>query len=156
MAKAPTNSEQVKELKKFFDRSTACLTEADSGFAPKPEMMTIAQHVAHSAQAIDWFVAGAFSPDGMSMNFEEDAAIVAKVTSLKKAKAWLARAIGEAAKAFETHSAAEWRKPIKGTLMAGEPRSSILSAMTDHLAHHRGALTVYARMLGRVPKMPYM
>jgi hypothetical protein len=26
---------------------------------------------------------------------------------------------------------------------------------TDHTAHHRGALTVYSRLLGKVPKMPY-
>jgi uncharacterized damage-inducible protein DinB len=25
----------------------------------------------------------------------------------------------------------------------------------EHTAHHRGALTVYSRLLGKVPPMPY-
>jgi uncharacterized damage-inducible protein DinB len=27
--------------------------------------------------------------------------------------------------------------------------------MVEHTAHHRGALTVYSRLLGKVPLMPY-
>ena len=34
--------------------------------------------------------------------------------------------------------------------------SVVVSAITDHTAHHRGALTVYARVSGLVPPMPYM
>ena len=33
---------------------------------------------------------------------------------------------------------------------------AIISTITDHTAHHRGALTVYARVSGLVPPMPYM
>jgi uncharacterized damage-inducible protein DinB len=33
---------------------------------------------------------------------------------------------------------------------------AIFRAITDHTAHHRGALTVYARTQGIVPPMPYM
>ena len=40
--------------------------------------------------------------------------------------------------------------------MGGLPRSAIFGAITDHTAHHRGALTVYARLLGKTPPMPYM
>jgi uncharacterized damage-inducible protein DinB len=32
---------------------------------------------------------------------------------------------------------------------------AIFGAITDHTAHHRGALTVYARLAGAVPPMPY-
>ena len=39
--------------------------------------------------------------------------------------------------------------------MGGVPRAAILSGITDHTAHHRGALTVYARLLGKTPPMPY-
>ncbi len=46
---------------KFFTKTAECLEEKDSGFAPKPGMFTVAQHVAHVAQAIDWFVEGAFA-----------------------------------------------------------------------------------------------
>ena len=33
--------------------------------------------------------------------------------------------------------------------------SDIVWAMVEHTAHHRGALTVYSRPLGKVPPMPY-
>jgi uncharacterized damage-inducible protein DinB len=39
--------------------------------------------------------------------------------------------------------------------MGGVPRWSVVSAISDHTAHHRGALTVYSRLLGKVPVMPY-
>ena len=35
------------------------------------------------------------------------------------------------------------------------PRASVIDGLVDHTAHHRGALTVYARLLGKTPEMPY-
>ncbi|MCF8432232.1 MAG: DinB family protein [Melioribacteraceae bacterium] len=32
---------------------------------------------------------------------------------------------------------------------------AVVGAIADHSAHHRGALAVYARLAGKVPKMPY-
>jgi len=40
-------------------------------------------------------------------------------------------------------------------IMGGAPTSAIVGGAIDHTAHHRGALTVYARLLGRVAAMPY-
>ena len=40
--------------------------------------------------------------------------------------------------------------------MGGQPVSDVFWGLVDHTAHHRGALTVYARLLGKVPPMPYM
>ena len=57
----------------------------------------------------------------------------------------------------EAHSDEEWSAPLlPGPIMGGMPRFVIFGAMTDHSAHHRGALTVYSRLLGKVPPMPYM
>jgi uncharacterized damage-inducible protein DinB len=39
--------------------------------------------------------------------------------------------------------------------MGGQPITDIVWAMVEHTAHHRGALTVYSRELGKVPVMPY-
>jgi uncharacterized damage-inducible protein DinB len=41
-------------------------------------------------------------------------------------------------------------------VMGGAPRYAVISAIEDHTAHHRGALTVYSRLRGHVPTMPYM
>ncbi|HEV3200599.1 MAG TPA: DinB family protein [Bryobacteraceae bacterium] len=148
---------QLKAMKEFFDRSTRVLEEADSTFAPKPEMFTTAQQVAHVAQTIDWFVAGAFAESGFGLDFETMDKEVRAVTSLTAARAWMERACAAANASVEAHSDADWMASLApGPIMGGQPRFVIFGAMTDHSAHHRGALTVYSRLLGKVPPMPYV
>ncbi len=57
---------------------------------------------------------------------------------------------------FSGKSAADLEQPLpQGPIMGGAPRSAVVGAISDHTAHHRGALAVYARLLGKTPKMPY-
>lgn len=148
---------ELSAAHEFFNRSTRELAEADSNFAPKPEMFTAAAQVAHVAQTIDWFVGGAFAPEGFSMDFEAMDKEVRGCTSIAAARAWFERAVASAHQAIEAHSEEEWMTPLPpGPIMGGQPRSAIFGAINDHTAHHRGALTVYARLLGKVAPMPYM
>jgi uncharacterized damage-inducible protein DinB len=148
---------QLSSMKEYFDRSTRSLEEADSQFAPKPEMFTAAAQVAHVAQTIDWFMGGAFNPEGFDLDFERMDKEVRAVTSLAQARSMLERAFKSAQEAIDSHSDAEWGTPLpQGPIMGGVPRTAIFGALNDHTAHHRGALTVYARLLGKVPPMPYM
>lgn len=140
----------------FFNRSTRNLTEAHSTFVPAEGMMTAAQQVAHAAQTIDWFIQGGFRPEGFDLNFEEHFKEVAACTSLSAAKAWFDRAIEAAKSVTASKSDAELLTPLPaGPIMGGMPRMVIYGSITDHTAHHRGALTVYARLNGVVPPMPY-
>ncbi len=142
--------------REFFNRSTRNLTEAHSTYAPVEGMMTAAQQVAHVAQTIDWFVEGAFRPQGFDLNFDEHAKRVARYDSLEKARAWLERAVAAAKAKVTPLSDADLMTPMpQGPVMGGAPRFAIFSAINDHTAHHRGALTVYARLNGIVPPMPY-
>jgi uncharacterized damage-inducible protein DinB len=148
---------QVASIKEWFDRSTRVLDEADSGFAPKEGMFTAAQQVAHVAQTIDWFVQGAFAADGFSMDFEGMDKEIRAVTSLSHAREWLSNATERAYAGIEKHSDQEWGTLLpEGPIMGGMPRMAIFGAIMDHSAHHRGALTVYSRLLGKTPAMPYM
>jgi uncharacterized damage-inducible protein DinB len=148
---------QVASMKEFFDRSSRVLEEADSSFAPKEGMFTVAGQVAHIAQTIDWFIAGAFAPEGFSMDFEQMDKEIRAVTSLAAAREWVGKACGAASASIDAHSDDEWMAPLApGPIMGGLPRMAIFGALTDHSAHHRGALTVYTRLLGKVPPMPYM
>jgi uncharacterized damage-inducible protein DinB len=148
---------QLSSMKEFFDRSTRVLEEADSSFAPKEGMFTAAQQVAHVAQTIDWFVEGAFAEGGFSLDFETMDKQVRAVTSLSAAREWVDRACAAAHSAVEAHADADWMSSLPpGPIMGGQPRFVIFGALTDHSAHHRGALTVYSRLLGKVPPMPYM
>lgn len=145
----------IKLTKLFFDKSTSKLDEADSRFAPKPGMFTVAQQVAHTAQTIDWFLQGAFSESGMDMDFAKHGKSVAACTSLTKARAWHEKSSNELLTKLKDLPEAEWAKPIKGPVMAGFPRSSIVGGIEEHTSHHRGALSVYQRLIGKVPEMPY-
>jgi uncharacterized damage-inducible protein DinB len=115
---------ELQSAHEYFNPSTRSLSRAHSTFAPAEGMMTAAQQVAHVAHTIDWFLEGAFRPEGFDMNWEEQAKVVGRCTSLEQARAWFERAVA--------------------------------GAITDHTAHHRGALTVYARLNGIVPPMAYM
>jgi uncharacterized damage-inducible protein DinB len=148
---------QLNAAAEYFDRSTGSLTEEDSAYAPAEGVFTTAQQVAHAANTIDWFVEGAFRPDGFDMNFEEHERKVREVTSLVDARAWVARSVNNARTAIESKSDEEWAQPLPaGLIMGGQPRLVIFGGISDHTAHHRGALTVYARLLGKTPPMPYM
>jgi uncharacterized damage-inducible protein DinB len=157
MSLAETSIVELVSVEQFFNTSTKELTEELSSFAPTPDMMTAAQQIAHAAQSIDWFVDGAFGPSGFSMDFDDHFKDVLKVTSIGAAREWFAKAIAAAKEAFGTKTDEELLAPLpEGPIMGGAPRYSVIGAITDHTAHHRGALTVYARLSGKVPPMPYM
>ncbi|HSN87978.1 MAG TPA: DinB family protein, partial [Thermoanaerobaculia bacterium] len=88
--------QELVSTKDFFDRSTRCLTEADSDFSPAEGMWTVAQQVAHAAQTVDWFIEGAFRPEGFDTEWERHAAEVGRVRSLTEARAWLDKAFAHA------------------------------------------------------------
>jgi uncharacterized damage-inducible protein DinB len=142
--------------KDFFERSTRELSEADSRFCPKDGMMTVAQQVAHTAQTLDWFIEGASRPEGFDLNFEEHAKALVAVTSLAAARKMLDDAYARSVEFLRTRSAEDLAKPLPpGPVMGGQPISDIVWAMVEHTAHHRGALTVYTRLIGKTPPMPY-
>ncbi len=149
-------AKQLVASKDFFERSTRVLEEADSGFRPQQEMMTVAQQVAHVAQTLDWFIEGVSRAEGFDLNLEEQAKALAAVTSLAAARQALETAYAKAIDYIGSRSPEELARRLpEGPVMGGQPLSEIVWGMVEHTAHHRGALTVYSRMLGKVPPMPY-
>jgi uncharacterized damage-inducible protein DinB len=149
-------AKQLLASKDFFDRSTSVLDEADSSFRPREGMMTAAQLVAHVAQTLDWFIEGASRPGGFDLDFAKHAAALGQVTSLTAARKALESAYANAIQFLRSRGAEGLAQPLPpGPVMGGQPISDIVWAMVEHTAHHRGALTVYSRELGKVPAMPY-
>jgi uncharacterized damage-inducible protein DinB len=147
---------QLVASKDFFERSTRVLDEADSEFRPREGMMTVAQQVAHTAQTLDWFIEGVSRPEGFDLDFEKQAKALAAVASLAAARQMLEKAYANAIHFIRSRSPEDLAQPLPpGPIMGGQPISDILWAMVEHTAHHRGALTVYSRLLGKVPPMPY-
>ena len=156
MSLATQASQDLLLAQERFNRSTQSLTEDLSGFIPAEGMMSTAQQIAHTARVIDWFIEGAFRPEGFDMNFEAQIAQVLAVHSIAAARDWLDRSIASALNLIATKTDAELLAPLpEGPIMACLPRVSIFSAITDHTAHHRGALTVYARLNNATPPDPY-
>lgn len=154
--KAYDYSKQLLASKEFFDRSTSVLDEADSGFRPKDGMMSVAQHVAHVAQTFDWFIEGASRPEGFNLDFEALAKELDNATSLGAARQMLEKACADAVAYLRSRTPEQLDAPLPaGPIMGGQPMIDIVWAIVEHTAHHRGALTVYARQLGKVPPMPY-
>jgi len=147
---------QLLASKKFFERSTSVLDEADSGFRPQEGMMTVAQQVAHTAQTLGWFIEGASRREGFDLDFEKHAEALDTVTSLAAARRLLETAYVNAIQFLRSRSPEELAQPLPPSpVMGGQPIGEIVWAMVEHTAHHRGALTVYSRRLGKVPPMPY-
>ena len=141
---------------KFFNNTISCFEEKDAGFAPKPGMFTVVQHIAHTAHTVHWFMKGAFDPNGFDLDFEKLAKETNHITTLAAAKDWMHKNCLEAEAIIRSKTMEDFRVPIAGKIMGGAPRLAIFEAMADHTAHHRGALSVYARLLGKTPQMPYV
>ncbi len=155
MTMQETLAVQLATSQKYFQGTVAILDEADSSFAPTPEMFTAAQQVAHTADSVDWFVRGAFG-EGWDLDFAAIEARVRRVTSLGEAREWLDRAFAAAIEAVRGATDDELQGAIPDERMfKGRPRAAIVNGIVDHTAHHRGSLAVYARVLGKTPQMPY-
>ena len=107
------------------------------------------------AHSVTWFVEGAFRPEGFSTDFDAHYEEVRKVGSLEEALEWWQRAMSEAIELIGSKSDAELDAPLPEGIMGGLPGRSIIDGISDHNAHHRGSLAVYARLCGHVPDMPY-
>jgi uncharacterized damage-inducible protein DinB len=146
----------LARTKDFFDRSTSCLQESDSQFTPKDGMYSVAAQVAHVAQTIDWFTRGGLEGQKWDLDFVAHDAEVREVTSLQEARAWLDRAVANAIAIMEKMTPEDMQQKLpEGPIMGGAPRMAVVGAMCEHTAHHRGALAVYTRLLGKTPPMPY-
>ena len=149
-------AKQLLASQDFFTRSTRVLDEADSQFRPTEGMMTVAQQVAHVAQTLDWFIEGASRQEGFDLDLEDQGKALAAVTSLTAARQWLATSYADAVHFLRSLGPEGLDRPLPpGPVMGGQPIGDIVWAMVEHTAHHRGALTVYSRSLGKTPPMPY-
>lgn len=141
----------------YFNRSAGTLTVEDSAFKPTEDCMTVAGQVSHIATTIDWFIDGALSDEGFNMDFEALDKEAMKVTSLDEARARLDESYRRALNLLRTKSEDFWASSLpEGPVMGGLPKATVIPGIVEHTAHHRGVLTVYARLLKKVPPMPYM
>jgi len=133
---------QLVASQDFFERSTRVLDEADSGFRPREGMMTVAQQVAHTAQTLDWFIEGAFRPEGYDLDFAKHARPRGRDLAGRRPPDCSKRRTPTLSR-FSARAA--WRISRGHSRPADHGRPAHQRhrmAMVEHTAHHRGALTV--------------
>lgn len=147
---------QLKASQEYLNRATSALTEENSSYAPDENSFTVAQQLGHIAQTIDWFVEGAFG-NGFNMDFESHDLQARNVTSLGEARKVICESYSNAISLIQSKTAEEMLEPMPdGPVMGGDPKLAIVAGIVEHTAHHRGSLSVYTRLCGKVPPMPYM
>jgi uncharacterized damage-inducible protein DinB len=155
MSTAAGLASALRDTHTYFSRTLSVFEPEHERFAPKPDLYTVAGHVAHTAHTVDWFIEGAFG-EGWDMDFEGLIAQARAVTSLTEATAWLDRAFANAVAVVGGASDEALFEFISDTrIMEGERRIAVVSGIVDHTAHHRGSLAVYARLVGKTPPMYY-
>lgn len=149
---------KIQFARECFVRSTSVLEETDSGFAAVAGMYTVAQQVAHTALDIDWFTNGVKSRGEWDVDFERADERARAFTSLFHARELIDQAFGRAVEEFGSLSTEDLAAsfPQEDPFFPGAPIWSAVAALIDHTAHHRGALTVYTRLLGKTPPNPYL
>lgn len=148
---------ELRSSKEFFDRSSGCLGEEHAAFRPTEDALSVAEQIAHVGQTVDWFVEAVNNDGKFDMDFENHMKDVLKTKTVADARAWVDKAYASVISYIENASEDELMTPFPaGPIMGGAPYLSIVGAIVDHTAHHRGALTVYARLQGVTPTMPYM
>lgn len=140
----------------FFLTSISCFRPQDASFAPAPGVFTVANQIAHTAATVDWFMEGIFSPRGFDMDFAAHEVAARAISALEPAVGRFTASYDAAIARLAATPMAELQKPVAaGPILGGMPRLVVADCLADHTAHHRGALTVYARLLGLNPPMPY-
>ena len=142
-----------------FENTLSVFSEKDSVWKPDETSLTVAQQVAHVAQANDWFhhgiTRGFDAPYDSSQagDFQE----VSQFTSLKDATEWLDASFAKLMQ-LVAERGVFWEDsfPAKPRF-GGKPKWAALVGLVDHNGHHRGMLSMYARRIGKTNKqaLPY-
>ncbi len=147
--------QQMRKEEQFLHNIIDDFSTEQGDFAPAEGMMTVAQQIHHIAYTVDWFREGAFGA-GFNMDFEALEAEVRRPITLQEALGELKATYDAYVASLEPMSEQELMAPMAPNPIFGEaPKVAVLSAQADHTAHHRGALSVYLRLLGITPKMIY-
>ncbi len=151
--------DQARELlrneKKFLMRVLKDFSPEHADFAPAAGMMTVSQQIRHIAETMSWFRKGAFEGT-FDMDFERLEGRLREPVTIEQALAELEHAYEDYDSFLAGCTPEDLAEPMAPNPVFGElPRLVVFSAQTDHTAHHRGALTVYLRMLGVKPELIY-
>ncbi len=148
---------QLNTAEQFFLKTIEGFTQDNALFKPQDDLYTVTAHIDHTAHTVSWFIDGAFRNEtGFDLDFEQMIEDSHNKTDFAAAKTRLKEAFADARNIIQAQSDENLMTALPdGPIMGGAPKLAIIPGIVDHTAHHRGALAVYCRLLGKVPAMPY-
>lgn len=166
---------QIQKQKEWFNRVISCFSEEDAAFRPREGMLSVAGQINHVTNGLEIFLAGvilefdrlksrtwssrrrgAVWPSwDMEWSKNSNSDPVQTDESLAGAVQAFNETIDMVAEVFAGLSEQELIKPLAPNPMRVLTPQRIVNGICDHSAHHRGALSQYARLLGKDPKLPY-
>jgi len=145
----------VRRERHFLQNVLKDFKSEHADFRPAEGMMSVAQSIKHIAITTNWFKEGAFGA-GFDMDFEQYMEEMKKPVTLGDAMGQLNSTYDEYIATLESKTSEELAEPMpENQIFGAAPRMVVITSNADHTAHHRGALTVYLRLLGIVPTMVY-
>jgi uncharacterized damage-inducible protein DinB len=131
--------------------------DGHNNFKPHERSMELGYLAALVAGMLGW-IANIVDLDSLDLDAPESASFRTKPLSGRaELLASLDRAVADARRALQSttdeHLAKPWAFKMRGTPVSQNPRSIMITdSVFGHLAHHRGQLTVYLRLLdAKVP-----
>lgn len=148
-------AEMVRRERRFLSNIVKDFKPEHGDFCPADGMMTVAQQIRHVARTVKWFREGAFGA-GFNMDFEKLEAEIRNPVTLDEAVAELDEVYDDYIAFLEALTEEDLMAPMPANPIFGDaPKMAAIGAGSDHTAHHRGALSVYLRLLGIKPAMVY-
>lgn len=174
---------RIQNHRTAFRRTMDCFADADATFRPAPGMLTVADQVLHVINSNEYMLSGLFGPfDGIGpasrwqagfgdlswvqyantgdfdAHLPASPELVAARTSVVAALELFDQACFIVSLVLGQKRPEELAAPLPPNPLFpvdGLTCEDLLESMLDHTAHHRGALSQYARLLGHDPKLPY-
>ncbi|MFC1555817.1 DinB family protein, partial [candidate division KSB1 bacterium] len=117
-------------------------------FKPDNDSFTVAQQMYHIADTLLWFREGAFG-SGFNMDFEGISRKLKEPRTFEEALDFLNKTYDDYIAFLEPLTEENLNTPLPDNPIFGNaPKWVIIYSTLDHTAHHRGALSVYLRLLG--------
>lgn len=146
----------ARDDREFLGRVLKAVPKDKGDFKPYEGSLTLAQQIAHIGKTTDWFREGLFG-SGFDMDFERLMKEMLEPVTLDEAFAILNQSFDAYISRIESSTPEELTAILPPNDIIGElPRWRGLLGNTDHIAHHRGSISVYIRGLGLTPPVPYM
>lgn len=145
----------IRKQQKFFNKVVGQFKPDNAEFRPLPEMYSVVEQIRHTGLTVHWFIEGAYGA-GFNMDFEGFEKAVRQPCTFAEAAAGFDKACDDAVAIIEAGADDALLQPLPENPIFGPvPRVTVLGALSDHTAHHRGSLSVYLRLVGITPRMVY-